>query len=687
MGFLAVLTLVFFWPIITPDSTVRRSFVAGDFTDQFFPFHTFAANELAAGRLAQWDPFMYSGYPFQADIQSAVVYPLAFANEWLHRGAFTFLALEWEAVVHFAFAALFTFLLVRLLTRSTAAGLLGAVTFTFGGFLTSYPDQQLPVLESTIWLPLELYCIERAARCLGHAGSGWRSNVPVNGDVQVRPQQAKGGTSPAGLWLAFAGACVALAILAGHPQTVLYLVYLGGAYFLVRMPWRRWWLGLWAVLSACALCAVQLLPSAQLFAFNHKGKLDFNFAAGGLNVGDLVAVVTNNPPGGRILYVGLIPLILALVALVALRSRLAVFWASAAALSMLVGMGIHGPLFRLFFDYLPGWNLFRDQERAVVIFVMSLAVLAGYGLSWLQQALAGRQAVLASMLGGALVLASFANLLVANQNNNLSSDDPEKDFKLGALLAPIKADTDIFRVRVSEDSISHNAGNVLGLQVVSGNSPFELEPFKPWIGDTEPGHAVKEWQVLQLTNSRYVVSSRELCGDRCQDSDGIKQLGVAGKLHLFKILYPQPRAFFVTNAVGVSDERQAIDGINGDFAADQTIFIQGKPAHSQPFDKTAKLRADVVGYSPKLVDLRTSSDRPAYLFTSEVVYPNWQATIDGQPAETLTADGIFRALDVPAGDHHIVFQYVPQPFFVGAAISSFGLVVLAVGSIWIWRRR
>jgi len=92
------------------------TFGPGDFRLQFFPFHTFAANELARGRLALWDPYMYSGHPFQADVQTAVVYPIAFANEWLSRFGFSFTALEWEAVIHFGLAATFTYLLVRLLT-------------------------------------------------------------------------------------------------------------------------------------------------------------------------------------------------------------------------------------------------------------------------------------------------------------------------------------------------------------------------------------------------------------------------------------------------------------------------------------------------------------------------------------------------------------------------------------------
>ncbi|HEU0166784.1 MAG TPA: hypothetical protein VFS62_03330, partial [Chloroflexota bacterium] len=239
-----VVVLAFFWPLITPDAGGRKYVGAGDFREQFFQYHSFAASELAHGRLAQWDPYMYSGHPFQADMQTAVLYPISFANEWLHRFDFSFLALEWESVLHFGLAATFAFVLVRLLTGSTAAGLIGGLVFGLGGFLTSYPLDDIEVLESTVWLPLQLYCIERAAR----------------------------GKRP-GLWLAIAGATLALATLAGHPQTLLYAAYLGVAYALFRLPRHAWWKLVWFSLAALGLAAAQLLPTSQLVGLSARGAL------------------------------------------------------------------------------------------------------------------------------------------------------------------------------------------------------------------------------------------------------------------------------------------------------------------------------------------------------------------------------------------------------------------------------
>ncbi|MBV8084004.1 MAG: YfhO family protein [Chloroflexi bacterium] len=678
--------LAYFWPLITLDAGARQYVGAGDFREQFFQYHSFAASELAHGRLAQWDPYMYSGHPFQADMQTAVLYPISFANEWLHRFDFSFLALEWESVLHFGLAATFTFLLVRRLTGSTAAGLLGGLVFALGGFLTSYPLDDIEVLESTVWLPLQLYCIERAAR----------------------------GKRPS-LWLALAGAALALATLAGHPQTLLYAAYLGVAYALFRLPWRQWWRLVWFPVAAIGLAAAQLLPTAQLVGLSARGPLTPDVAGGGLVPSDLLGLLTG-AGAGRILYVGVIPLGLALTALVLRPSPAAaeagrvrvpsgspksiiIFWSAVALVSGVVALGSHGPLFAVFFRAAPAWNLFRDQERVVVCFALALAILTGYGLAALQR----RAVRAANAIGAAAVVATILNLFVTRQP--LSAVAPPDIDQLKSFLAPVLYDRDIFRVRVSEASIGHDDGNLLGLQLVTGDSVLELGAFKTWAEDQPGGRRVTEDQLLRLDNVYYVVSSRSLC-DPCQPSDQLQLLAVdrsprqvavtdplprfvtVPELYLYKFLYPLPRAYFVTQALAVQTQRQAIDAINQPgFDPAQTVLLQTQAvARASPADLQAPLHTDVVGYAPGFVDVRTTTDRPAYLVLSEVRYPDWQVTIDGQSAATTLADGLFMALDTPAGQHHVVLRFVPKLFYIGAVISVASLAALIVAAARAVRR-
>ena len=61
---------------------------------------------------------------------------------WAGRG-FPLWALEAQVILHFSLASVFTYLFVRRLSRSRFAAVVSALTFTYSGYLTSFPVQQV----------------------------------------------------------------------------------------------------------------------------------------------------------------------------------------------------------------------------------------------------------------------------------------------------------------------------------------------------------------------------------------------------------------------------------------------------------------------------------------------------------------------------------------------------------------
>jgi hypothetical protein len=62
--------------------------------------------------------------------------------------------------------------------------------------------------------------------------------------------------------------------------------------------------------------------------------------------------------------------------------------------------------------------------------------------------------------------------------------------------------------------------------------------------------------------------------------------------------------------------------------------------------------------------------------------PDWQVRVDGGPAPLLRANGVFRAVAVPAGRHEVRFDYRPRLVYAsalasGAGAAGLGLVALA----------
>jgi hypothetical protein len=159
------LIALFFWRILTPNLADRQSFPPGDFYAQFWAFTTLDVRSLSQGILPLWNPYTFAGAPFWADVQAAVFYPFSLLTLILSAPwGFSAFALEIEAIFHFWLAAAFMYLFSRELTGSRPAAVVAALTFTFGGYLTGYPSQQLAVLETDVWLPLILFCLYRAAQ-------------------------------------------------------------------------------------------------------------------------------------------------------------------------------------------------------------------------------------------------------------------------------------------------------------------------------------------------------------------------------------------------------------------------------------------------------------------------------------------------------------------------------------------
>lgn len=100
------------------------------------------------------------------------------------------------------------------------------------------------------------------------------------------------------------------------------------------------------------------------------------------------------------------------------------------------------------------------------------------------------------------------------------------------------------------------------------------------------------------------------------------------------------------------------------------------------YDTSATIQ--LTQYDPRSLVYQSKSAADGLAVFSEIYYPGWEATIDGETTDIVRVNYILRGLEVPAGDHTIVFTFKPKPYTVGNKIttaSSWVVVLVLLGSV------
>ncbi len=407
---LAAITAVLCWRLPSGQFVVTGY----DTLTYFYPYRAYAGEVIRSGQLPHWNPYLFYGVPFLANIQTAVFYPL---NALFYLLAPT-IALNWSVILHLFLASFFGYLWLRhSLVVVRPAAVVGGALFGFGGFVGAQVGH-LNQLNAAVWLPLALLTFHRAVS----RGSG--------------------------RWTVATGVVLSTQLLAGHSQesymTVATLAAYGAWLSLSGRgrPWHRiaGVLGRWpaslvrclaatatallalagSVTLAAALASVQLFPTGELTGLSTRGgglafgeAVSFSLPPPELLVGLLPTYGLTGPTSAEYIgYVGVVGLLLAGSGLLLRFGEGATrLWGAVALAALLLALGKYTPVYGLLYPYLPGLDLFRVPARWLMVWSLALAALASLGLDWLWSAARERRGAALARLaalavgGAAIVLA------------------------------------------------------------------------------------------------------------------------------------------------------------------------------------------------------------------------------------------------------------------------------------------
>ena len=95
-------------------------------------------------------------------------------------------------------------------------------------------------------------------------------------------------------------------------------------------------------------------------------------------------------------------------------------------------------------------------------------------------------------------------------------------------------------------------------------------------------------------------------------------------------------------------------------------------------------------YEPNQLTYEVNSGKGGVVVFSEIYYPGWTATIDGEPAELGRVDYILRALSVKPGKHEVVLSFFPKSVDTTETIAYLAYVILLLvvgGALFMAYRR
>ncbi|MFH1739047.1 MAG: hypothetical protein ABIH23_08570, partial [bacterium] len=253
---------VFYWRILILQELPN----GGDLINQFIPWRTFALDCVKNGFLPLWNPWVFCGTPFWANIQTAVLFPWNLLHLLVDVPLFFALCL----VIHHLIAAGGMYFFFKNRWNEPVAALIAGTVYAWSGFFILHSsDGHMIHIQAYAYIPICLLAQDRLR--LGFS------------------------------WKRLAGIAVPLAmmILAGHLQLPLYVFYLllfraAWYFFMTRSPrlgapcdgvLKRE--SFQALLSTAAgisvallLCTAVLLPLYQLSAYSstRAGGVDYSFA-------------------------------------------------------------------------------------------------------------------------------------------------------------------------------------------------------------------------------------------------------------------------------------------------------------------------------------------------------------------------------------------------------------------------
>lgn len=730
---LLIIILPFFFfgkASIGKDIILNGDFTGSDLLDMHFPYKEILKEAVMSGKLPLWTTYLSNGYPIFAEGQTGILYLPNLIFSLLP----SYLALTYSIALAFILAGIFTFIYCRSLDFSRFASLVSATTFMFSAFFVTRL-KHINLIAVAAWTPFSFWAIrkffqEKKLKYAVFLGIGFGLQF-LAGHPQMAYyclfistiyflfefyQSIKKSGFAQTFPVAILGFFIAIVITVGI-SAVQTLPTLELTQQTERLEFS--------------------LQNATAYPFNPKNLLTFispyyfGNPAPGTYKEDirLTGIFWENSS-----YIGLLPIVLVFLTVFIMIKRrrfdpYQIFFIALSIFSLLLMFGGFTPLFGFLWQNIPGFQLFRFPTRFNLFLIFSLTMLSGIGAEILLKKLENLKVnpnpkndeefkfswPLKTWQTQALICGFIIVDLFVFGKNYVGGVDVSKFMEKPKSAEVLQKDHELFRIWSTSqylESPYQTLGwktNINPLVAIHEAIPpntnvfYHIQSFsdRPWFEGGlnfkrrnnlerylmgQETDMFKLGKILGLANVKYLLTFSEVQNSEfplVKNIDLGKEFGI--KLNIYKNSQVMPRVFYAPEAKVIPRENELFKELTSpSFYPVKTVLLEKNPKKVtysfngavDDFGKKNKIKIE--SYENNEVEIKTDFNDPGFLVLSDSFYPGWHATVDGKEKEILSANYLFRAIEMEKGKHEVRFYYDPLSFKIGALISGSTFLIIVI---------
>jgi hypothetical protein len=169
-------------------------------------------------------------------------------------------------------------------------------------------------------------------------------------------------------------------------------------------------------------------------------------------------------------------------------------------------------------------------------------------------------------------------------------------------------------------------------------------------------------EVLNMLNTKYIIYPDEKGNETYQKNEEAN----GNAWFIDEIIFANNADEEIKALTKLNTKNQAI--VNKKYAS----FIKD----NYPKDSTAIIK--LVAKEINKFTYKSFSKKTQFAVFSEMFFDEWEATIDGEKVPIIQVDYVLRGLEIPKGEHEIVFQYQPKIVAKGNSITLISYLLLLI---------